>query len=176
MTRHTWCSVWATALVVSCAFALNGCAEPVMVHSHWGPGVRFSATTRTYAWAPGAERRTGEGRPKNEHLDGIVRQEIEKHFGLRGYEKAADGHPDFWIDYRVGRDVRADRYRDVDGVELVEGSLGVYLLNPEDSKLIWRGYAQARINESESPEVSIKRLDAAIGKLVAELPARTPVK
>ena len=81
------------AAMLLLALAAAGCGEPMEVASHWGPGLRFSETTRSYAWTRDAQRTTGEGRPLNPKGDELIRQLTEKHLALKGFEKAGGGAP-----------------------------------------------------------------------------------
>ncbi len=161
------------AAILSWVSVLPGCGEigPMDVYSEWGPGVRFSEATSTYDWWPDGRHATGEGRPKNPQGDRLIREAIEKHLGEKGYTRVATETPDCWVDYRVGRTVRGDPNAAV-YADYTEGALGIYILNPADQKLIWRGSAQARLDDSSPPDVQMKRLDAAVKAILAPVPNR----
>jgi len=162
---------WRSALFILTTIAI-GCGPTVQVYSYWGPGVRFSETTRTYAWAPGTDAPAGEGRPRNPNVDPLIRQAVEKDLGLKGYEKAEGDPADFWIDYRVARDVRGDPYGAPTFSEMTEGFLALYAINPDNGKLIWRGQAEARLDDSKPPGEQIKNLDYVVRKILDQIPPR----
>ncbi len=149
-----------------------GCGPSIQVYSYWGPGLRFSETAKTYAWVPDALRASDQGRPENPRVGELIRQAIEKHLALKGYEKAAAGTPDFWIDYRVAREVRGDPYGGVGFSEFTEGTLALYVVNPENSKLIWRGIVKGALDPSIPLEERVKRLDLAVQKMLDQVPSR----
>jgi hypothetical protein len=156
--------------------ALCGCGEPMQVESHWGPGLRFSEKTRTYQWSPVAARISGEGRPQNPKSDELIRQAIEKHLALKGYEKAASGPADFLIDYSVGRRVRGNALQTREFTQFTEGTLVLDAYNPENSQLIWRGTVQAALDDSLPPDERLKRLDTAVKTMLDKLPSRPKSK
>jgi hypothetical protein len=158
------------------ALAAAGCGEPMEVASHWGPGLRFSETTRSYAWTRDAQRTTGEGRPLNPKGDELIRQLTEKHLALKGFEKAGGGAPDFLIDYWVGKQVRGDSARTDGYTQFTEGTLAIFAYNPADSKEIWRGVVRTAMDSAAPPEKQVERLDQAIKMMLDQLPSRKPVK
>jgi len=167
--RHVWILIAFGATVI-------GCGPPIRVYSYWGPGTRFSETTRTYDWAPDAQQTSGEGRPKNPRIDELIRQAVEKHLALKGYEKALQTKPDFWIDYRVAREVRGNMYGGPGFTEFAEGSLALYVVNPANSKLIWRGIVRAALDDAAPPDKRVEILDRAVKKVLDQVPSRPTKK
>lgn len=163
----------ALLIVVLFAGVFAGCSQvPMNVTSYWGPGVRFTDVPPTYEWSPASRQTTGPGRPLDPAVDPMIRRQIEKNLAEKGFTKTSGPNPGFWVDYRVARDVRGDPYGGPDFPEFVEGSLAVFLVNPTDQKLIWRGCVQGRLNESNPPDVKEQRLDQAIKKLFGQIPSR----
>ncbi|MDM8008355.1 MAG: DUF4136 domain-containing protein [Phycisphaerae bacterium] len=158
------------------AFAATGCGEPMEVASRWGPGLRFSENTRTYAWAQGALRTTGAGRPVNPKGDELIRQLTEKHLALKGYEKAGGGTADFLIDYWAGKEVRGDSARTDGYTQFTEGTLAFFAYNPANSKEIWRGVLRTAMDSATPPERQVERLDQAIKMILDQVPSRQPGK
>jgi hypothetical protein len=157
------------------AGASAGCTglQPINERSDWGPGLRFSETTSSYDWSPHGKLTSGEGRPLNPNVDPLIRDAVEKHLAEKGYQKAAAGTPDFWIDYRVTRDRRGDPDFSGAGIGMMEtGSLALYAFEPATQKLIWRGYMEAKLDESASPDVMKKRLDDAVRRIMKPIPSR----
>lgn len=153
------------------ALAIAGCEPAMEVYSYWGPGLRFSETARAYAWAPDATRTTGEGRPHNPKVDELIRKSVEKHLALKGFEPADQRTPDFLIDYRVAQAVRGDAYGGVGFSDTTRGALALYVVNPNNSELIWRGIVQGALDESAQPEERVKRLDLAVKRMLDQVPS-----
>ena len=170
--------MWANRRL-HCGLALavilaGGCSQSVDVTSTYGPGVRFSDTARTYAWAPGSEAVAGEGRPENPSADKLIREFVDAHLARKGYEKAsADAKPDFWVDYVAARGTRPDA-NDFTKPRYPVGQLAILALEPGTSKLIWKGTAETRLNESAPPEEVRKRLDLVVGKVIDQAPTAKP--
>lgn len=166
----------SAAAMLLVALAAAGCGEPMEVASQWGPGLRFSETTRSYAWMPDAQRATREGRPVNPKGDELIRQLTEKHLALKGYEKAGSGTPDFLIDYWAGKRTRGESAYTEGYRQFTEGSLALFAYNPADSKEIWRGVLRTAMDSAAPPEKQVERLDQAIKMILDQLPSRKPVK
>jgi len=153
--------------------ALAGCTglQPINERSDWGPGLRFSETASSYDWSAHGKQTSGDGRPLNPSVDPLIREAIEKQLAEKGYQKAAAGTPDFWIDYRMMRDRRGDPDFSGAGIGMMEtGSLAVYVFDPASEKLIWRGYMEAKLDESATPDVIKKRLDDAVRRIMKPIP------
>lgn len=162
------CALTSTAF----GAVLSGCGEPMQVESHWGPGLRFSETTRTFQWSAFAARTSGDGRAKNPKADELIRQAIEKHLALKGYEKATGGQADFQIDYWAGKRVRGNILQTGDFTQYTEGTLALEAYNPENSQLIWCGTVQAALDDSLPPAERVERLDLAVKAMLDQLPSR----
>mgnify|MGYP001186256461 CR=1 FL=1 len=156
--------------VVGILFAVlaAGCSPPMQVSSNWGPGVQFSGSASTFDWSPQGRNASGDGRPASPDADAIIRETMERHLAVKGYRKAAQGSPDFWIDYRVARNVRTDPYT---FSEMTEGTLALYMVNPDNGKVIWRGCARSPLQESDLPDVIRKKAEQAIKRLLDQVPS-----
>ncbi len=148
-----------------------GCSEWVNVSSVYGPGVRFADEVHSYAWAPDSSRTTGEGRPENPDADRLIREVVDAHLAKKGLEKvAANGKPDFWIDYVARKRPRAD-VNDFTKPMYLEGRLDIVASSPSNSKMIWTGSAEAKLDNTAAPDVRRKRLDLVIGKILDQAPS-----
>jgi hypothetical protein len=156
----------------------TGCSDlgPTNVTSSYGPGFRFTDRHHTYVWAPGSEKLNTPGRPQNAETDGLIREAIERRFAAKGYAQATTTAPDFQIDYRIAREMRADPYVGVGFPQYAEGSLLIYVINPTTQQLSWRGCIEARLDESAPPEVRLNRLDTAVKLILDQMPDYKPVK
>ncbi len=164
-TTRIACLVLASAIVLTV-----GCSQSVEVTSTYGHGVRFSDNARSYAWAPGSSRTSGEGRPQNPTVDKLIREFVDVHLARNGYAKVSEGEkPDFWIDYAVGGSLRGDP-NEWFGPVYKEGRLGISALDPATTKLIWKGSAATRLDDSAPPDVRRERLDRVIGRVIDKAP------
>jgi len=161
---------WLAGLfVVAC---LGACAQtfPLEIHSYFGPGVKFSGMGPTFDWAPFQKEKTGDPWLDNPQLHDLIRSDIEGQLAQKGYRKATDGHPDFWVDYSLGRSVRGDPYGDAYFSQFSEGTFIIDVVDPAAKSLIWRTYAQARLRESAPPADKEKRLHEAVRRMMASFP------
>ncbi len=166
------------SLTLMLSVLTTGCSDlgPTNVTSSYGPGFRFTERHKTYVWAPGSEKLDTPGRPANAETDGLFRQAIDKRLAAKGYAKSAGAAPDFWIDYRIAREMRADPYVGVGFPQYAEGSLIIYVINPTTEQLSWRGCVEARMDESAPPDQRLKRLDTAVKLILDQMPDCKPGK
>jgi len=167
--------MWKTWTVQGALLAVmilaGGCSEWVDVTSVYGPGVRFRDDAHCYAWAPDSSRSAGEGRPENPDADRLIRELVDAHLARKGFEKVpASAKPDFWIDYVARKRPRADA-NDFTEPMYLEGRLDIVALSPSNSKMIWTGSAEAKLDNTASPDVRRKRLDRVIGKILDKAPS-----
>jgi hypothetical protein len=169
-------SVGIASLGFTLCIATTGCSDlgATNVTSTYGPGFRFTERHHTYTWAPGSEKLTSPGRPTNAETDGLIRQAIDKRFAAKGYAQATATAPDFWIDYRIAREMRADPYVGVGFPQYPAGSLIIYVINPATEQLSWRGCLEARLDESAPPDQKLKRLDTAVRLILDQMPNYKP--
>ena len=160
------------ALMALVLVGFAGCSPPLQVYSAWGPGLRFSETTRTFDWAPEGRETSGEGRPRNPNADPLIREALERYLAAKGYTKVSGTTPDFWINYRVGRKVRGDIYGTAQFSDFTEGTLALLVINPADRALIWSGSVKGRLDEAEPPDRMKITLDRAVKALLDPLPSR----
>ena len=166
----------AVALPFNIALALlailvGGCSQSVELTSEYGPGVKFSETAHAYTWASAAARTSGEGRPDNANVDKLIREFVDAHLSRKGYGKLTGaGTPDFLIDYRVSKALRADP-DDFTKPMYKEGTLEVFAIAPETSKLIWKGTVQTKLDPAATPAAIRERLDLIIGQLIDQIPS-----
>jgi hypothetical protein len=169
-----------TALAV---FALSGCAT-VQTGSFVDHGVDFSQY-RTYNWAPQAPP-TGDPRLERDaafqdHLQG----EVEKEFAAKGLTGPTSRRPQLLVRYRAATTPRVTvngpesgyGYCSIDCtsriVEYETATLIVDVLDARTRKLIWRGWAQDRLDEvlGNSDRMK-KRLHEAVTHMLANFPSR----
>jgi hypothetical protein len=152
--------------------AIAGCNElqPMEVHSTYGPGVKISGLGPTYDWMP-VKKGTEDHQFKNPEAHAFILNSIEGNLAAKGFEKKQD-KPGFWVHYRVARNEKQDSSVSPHGVVYEDGSLILYVIDPQTKKTIWRGWARAKMNESDPPDVRTKRGNEAVRRIMEEFPAK----
>lgn len=142
------------------------------VTSYWGPAAPFSKRSPTYTWAPQSTQE-GPGRPLNPEADPIIREIIETALAARGFTKTSAGDPGFRIDYRIARAKRGEpAYDGTAFAEYEEGSLILYVLDPANGQLVWRGHVQGRLDRSVPPGEQRERVSRAVELLLDKVKTR----
>jgi hypothetical protein len=169
--------------------ASTGCATTMTVSSHARYGLDMQPY-RTYDWGPADALPTGDPRlDRNaffkDHMDGAV----EKGLAARGFERAAVGTtPDLSIHYHaaVTRRLDVDRlypqFRDCAGadcrervVEFEAGTLVLDVVETRTNRLVWRGWAQVRLEALlDNPNGMGRAVREAIALMLQRLPAHRP--
>jgi hypothetical protein len=171
------------------AALLVGCST-VQVKHDYDPGFDFSGY-QSWFWLPPSEQGATDPRVHNEITEARVRRALEDTLIARGYSKAPSGEGDFGVGYHLaieGRiDVRTvDRYygygrgwrgwsggygyTDTYVDQYDQGMLIVDIVDMRSRQLVWRGTAEARVDESADPERRDARVREAVEKLFAEFP------
>jgi Domain of unknown function (DUF4136) len=166
--------------LLALVLASPGCSS-MRIRTDYDPQADFAAL-HTYAWAPPTpgkrDLRVSDLTVERIHqaVDDVLRQ--------KGYELASTGEPDFRIGYDVviesktdvrtmpsfygpgwwgyGSDVYVDQYR--------SGTLILQIRNGHTGREIWRGSAEARVDEGASPEERTKRVHEAVTKILEHFP------
>ena len=146
------------------------------IHSEFGPGIRFDDLGSVYDWFPAELQRPDVSHADNPSIDKLIRELTENEFLAKGYRKAAEKQPDFWIDYRVAKRTRGEPYGDTAFSEYQEGTLVLYVIDPKTKHWIWRVSATTRLNEAATPADRRERLNAAIQQMLNDVPQRGGAK
>ncbi len=149
---------------------LAGCesGEPMKIETRWTPGVAYTDLGTTFDFVPLPPQRNGRSAMPPE-LDAGLRRTVEDGFVARGYRQQPN--PDFLVGYLVSKSKQGDP-RSTGGVqEYEEGSLVIDVLKPGTDRLLWRGWARARITESANPDERQKRIRSAVDRLLKGFPA-----
>jgi hypothetical protein len=105
----------------------------------------------------------------NEETDALIRSAIERGFQTKGYTLGSGGVPDFWVRYRVAKEVR--QAQSGQGAwDQVQFAIDV--IHPVGGKLIWCGTYQQRIDYSSPPDVRAKRIEKAVRRVLKQFPSR----
>lgn len=142
------------------------------IHSAFGPGIRFSDIGQAFEWFPADLQRPDVAHAENPDVDRLIRELVEAQLTVKGYEKATGGEPDFWIDYRVAKEIRGEPYGDTAFSQYEKGTLILYVIDPKTRKWIWRVSASTRLNESATPVQRREGLNAAIQQMLKDVPHR----
>lgn len=182
----------ARLLVPLLLLALGGCSR-VHIRSDYDPAADFSGL-RTYAWAPDPRLLNLHPLVRSAELDGRIRSTIDRELSRRGYEQGAAGEPDFLVRYlaSIRRTIGSETVwepssyqADPDGTlprtagfaqtythDYRAGSFIIDVLKPGRKDPIWRGTAEAVLNEAAPPEERRARLDASIRRILEKFPPR----
>jgi hypothetical protein len=165
--RSLGCCGFAGMLLLP--LALAGCSE-MRVDSAYGPGIRFDGMGRTWVWA--SQTRMGlrhELALSSEH-DALVRQVIADEMSRKGYARQEEGQTDLALEYAVTRQT-VGGLRDATFAPVrTEGALVIDILDPGTGKHIWRGYAEAQLNDARDPAARKERLKLAARLILKRFP------
>jgi hypothetical protein len=171
------------SLLVAAAVAAQ-CAPAIRTGSHVDRSRDF-ARYRTYDWGPADALPTGDAR-----LDGDpvfkdrVHGAVERQMASRGYQLVAEGASDLVIHYHanISRRIDVNRVDRTYGycaagdcptaiVEYEEGTLVLDVLDARSGVLIWRGWAQNRVEDLlDDPEAMARVIERAVSEMMRSLP------
>jgi hypothetical protein len=172
------------ATVGVASLAATACAAAMNVSSHVEPGLDF-AQYRTYGWGPADALPTGDPRlDQNPFFQDHFQGSVEKGLAARGFEQSAA--PDLLIHYHanVRRRIDIDRLDRQYGycydsdcqagvTEHEAGTLVLDVVDARTNRLIWRGWAQSRVEDMiEKPDTMARQIDKAVVRMLARFPAR----
>ena len=135
----------ASLLLASCA--------PVRVNSYVGRDLDLHRY-HTYAWAPPDAFSTGDPRlDNNTFFIERVQRAVDGHLRQKGFERIAEGPPDFVVHYHARVEQRLDSTQlrpGEPGCEAADchpfvydaGTLLIDFVDPRSNQLMWRGWAE----------------------------------
>lgn len=172
------------ALLAAACFA--GCST-MEVNSDYDPAVDFSGL-QTYAWVP-EEKLVRANPPLYDSLmDSRIKKAVEERLEKNGYAAAVKTPPDFYITYHVTVQTKVDvdtvteiyghwgwnRGRWIATEPIVRhyevGTLILDMVDPGLEKLLFRGYARARINDRDSPQKKEQQVREAVRRILELFP------
>ena len=180
----------ASAAALSLVFAVAGCSQ-FTVRTRQDPAEDFAAL-RTFAWLPVSEAAPADQRVQDRAVAARLRTGVENELRAKGYLPAEDAQPaDFLVNWRITSTptsaVRGDPLYAAWGTGWWtgwEGGAAVYsdsydtgtlflaILDPRSKRIVWLGAAEARLLPHISLERRLKRVDAAVGDILADFPTR----
>jgi hypothetical protein len=162
------------------AIALSGCAVKT-VHSYVERGVDLNRYQR-YSWGPEARTATGDPRlDNNEIFQQQVRAAVDKQLATKGFEKTTSGSPDLLVHYHASVEQRIDLRDKEPSTPCPEckpfiydaGTLVVDLVDPDTSKVLWRGWSERNIDGAVDDQRWMKEeIDKTVARIFEDLPAR----
>ncbi len=172
-----WMGKPACALAIT-ALVLLACHTPMAVHAEQSESADFSAL-QSYSWSGG--QASGAERVRNvtdEDLDRWIRAAVDAGLADAGYEKRPDGG-DFLVQYEVTVETRQRQQQVVMDraggsrsvtVHYQEGTLVFEALVPASGLPLWRGWAEAEVNEYLKPDAREARIGEAVNRILARFP------
>jgi hypothetical protein len=180
MKRH----VLAVLVSAAAAGLAGACALPMSVSSHVDRSVDF-AKYRTFDWGPADALPTGDPRLDRDpffqdHFQGAVQRELVS----RGIRLASSSPPDLLVHYHANVTERID----VNQVDRAHGYCGsgdcppemfryeagtlvLDLMDAQTNKLVWRGWAQNRVEEMLGDRDRMEEtIDQAVRQMLRRLP------
>jgi hypothetical protein len=170
--------------VLVAAAAAAGCLTLTPVSSHVQRGVDF-ARFRTYDWGPAdalpvTDTRLRENAFFVDDVHGAIDTELQR----RGLVRATSERADLLVHYhaavteRLEAESRPGRFRDCVGDdcrptvhEYDAGTLVIDLLDASTQQLVWRGWAEHRLEDMLDDPVEVKRrVQSGVRRIFASFP------
>lgn len=167
------------------ALSIVACASPKVGYDY-DPEAAISAY-RTYDWMTARQEATGDKRVDSPLVDGRIRAAIAAQLRAKGYATPVDGTPDFFVAYHAGikdvligassqryiGDLVHGTYTTISDIRPTnEGGLMVDVIDGASQRLVWRGFAQAEVDPSWTPEKRNERMAQVIEAMFAHFPPK----
>ncbi|MFP2926922.1 DUF4136 domain-containing protein [Pyxidicoccus sp. 3LG] len=172
---------------------LAACAG-IEVNTNYDPNaVQQLDSYRTYAWLP--QPKGADPRVYNDIINSQVHQAVDQQLQGRGYQLVdPSASPDFLIGWQGAIDskVSASTVNSYYGYpydpfwdpfygpgapstyvrEYEEGTIFLDIVDGKAKKLVWRGTAQAEVNENPSAASTKERVDEAVKEMLSRFPPK----
>jgi len=177
-------------VILTMLFVFWGCST-LKVSQDYDLKANFSGL-KTYAWQFETHKKTGDVRVDNPLLHSRIRSAVDLFLLEKGYQKVSQGVLDFYVEYKysVRTKVESDNldggvgfgigtYGRRGGIGIStggsvssydEGMLVIDIISPENKDLICRGTGTRRISQHSNPEKTIKDVNEAVQKILAQFP------
>lgn len=179
-------------LALGAVFLTGGCSQ-VSVQTDFDQSADF-ASLKTYAWYDGEQPTTGDPRADNPMLDQRVRTAVETVLNEKGFTKT-DAAPDFLLIYHaaVSKEIGVTTttqpgysagyygwnyvYSPVwieqsASYTYNQGSLILDVVDAKSEKLIWRGSAQANVDDVNTQQQRKNLMNEAVRGMLAKFPPK----
>jgi hypothetical protein len=147
---------------------------------------------RTFAWLPLDKAEPADQRVYDRAVDSRIRARVDAELRSKGFTPANDGAPDFFVNYRLSTnpdsDMRGGPWAGMRGASWSAGDWWTGRAGTADTydvgtlylavnaatarRMIWVGAAEARLLPHISLKKRLKRVDAAVDKILADFPPR----
>ncbi len=165
----------------------------IEVNTNYDPNaVQQLDSFRTYAWMPKPEG--ADPRIYNDIINANIRQAVDQHLQGRGYQQVdANASPDFLIGWQGAIESKLDA-QTVNSYygypwgpmwdpyyygpsqtyvrEYEEGTIILDVVDAKAKKLIWRGTAEAEVNDNPSAASSRERIGEAVNQMLSRFPPK----
>ena len=177
--------LWGISILIS----LTACST-LQVTSDFDPSANFTKL-KTFAWEVPAKEKTGNVRLDNPILEKRIKANVENVLAAKGFTKLDSGTPDFYIGYHVALQDKVSvssmnnyygyapgwgwNYAYAGGVDVYQyeqGSLTLDIVDSASNQLIWRGSAQAEVDQFAKDEKKKALLEEAITKILSGFPPK----
>ena len=170
--------------LIGLAVSAAGCLALMPVSSHAERGLDFGRY-RTYDWAPAdALPRTDERLRNNPFFVDDVHGAIDTELNRRGLVRATAERADLFVHYhaavngRLELAARPGRFRDCVGddcrsevASYEAGTLVIDLVDASTRRLVWRGWAEHRLEDMLGDPVEVRRrVESGVRRICATLP------
>jgi hypothetical protein len=165
-----------------------GCSSSITINHDFDPDQDF-ATFKTYAWVQQPASVVGDAeaaQQSNTLLDQRIKYAVNEQLGKEGLSIDTE-NPDLLVAYHTGVQNKVDvtdwgytygsyyygyPRRDITVTQYQQGTLIVDLIGAKSMELVWRGSAQATLQDNPSPEYVEKRINQAVGMMFQKYPPK----
>jgi len=175
-------------LMMAVILVTTGCSQKMRVQSDFDVETDFTRY-KMWDWLPGDAGVTENLTIDDAEVKERIEKAIDEGFWARGYERTS-GAPDFFVKYYVGygeelntRNIenyyeymnyavfvpRVTRtYTDV----WEQGTMIIDVIDANQKKLVWRGYAWTEVNPQAGPRENEPKLKKAITEMLEKFPPK----
>lgn len=170
--------------------ALGACST-MQVQSDYDPAARFDGL-QTYDWVKTEKKPAADLRLSDPLLDKRITDLVESQLAAQGYRRSLAGAPDFMVGYHVAleKKLAVSTMNDYYGYragwgwsygagtgrvmpesyvyEYEQGSLIIDIVNTKTRQLMWRGSAQAEVNQKKRDQ----QLAEAVRRILQGFPPK----
>jgi hypothetical protein len=163
-------------LALSC-LVLGACSG-MIINSDWDREASFTHLKK-YAWATNVRQDPNTNVKSSPFFDSRVRKAVDETLAAKGYALAPASQVDFLVGYDLVLNEKMDIYQPsgkwgyrggIETYHYVEGSLILTASSRAPSRPIWRGWAEAEIDEDATPERREARINEAVAKILDRFP------
>ena len=183
--------------LVMLAACLCGCSDTNLeIRTGHDKSADFSSL-KTYAWMESSDTSTGDWQDDFPRIQPTILEAVDQELAAKGYERSTAAVADFVIgyhvavvkktevstidsrsgyspagswDYRHGREAAANVPSGTYVREFERGTLALSIADPVARHVIWRGWAQADIHRTTSPEHRERRVRKAVHEMLSQFP------